>query len=441
MKDSDWNNVLTLESQKKWKDAISILCNEYDSLFKSKDFNKLEKLAWCYSCDRDYDSAINVLVDMISLWPNNAKLHYTLGHQHYQKKNWKNAINEFREAISIHKDYYSAKYKLGYSLENSVQFVNYNSSLYNEIMNLYNDVILYLESKHVLDDKEKTKLARSHYRVGKLMLHNSRYRNAYDSLKKSNELKPDKDTSYSLAKVCIENNKIEEADLLLKELKNHSNINHLKVLFYSKINDEQALDYIDKLRKPYKHILKMELLIQFGRNKQAILYAKKNKRLVDKKSLHKYYYTLAIALYNVGLYKYTKGTLKKAIDIKYEKYHSSYPEASTFLKDLEREFADLIIIEDEELKLNELISIVNNEKEKKVVKDINENEIINLHKDKGFGFIKHHSGNYYFSIKNVLFDLNYLNEGMSVKYKVRKSKKKSNSYEAYDIEKVGDCDV
>lgn len=112
-----------------------------------------------------------------------AREHTREGNKVYKDGDLEKAEVEYRKAIESRSDYYKARYNLA-----NVQYQNEN---FENAANLYKELSLTVD-----DPMEKAEL---HYNIGNCLMEQKKYKEAYESYKKSLRLNPaDKDAKYNL---------------------------------------------------------------------------------------------------------------------------------------------------------------------------------------------------------------------------------------------------
>ena len=101
------------EQKKQWSEAAEL----YKQVLTLAPDHKIaiEQLAWCYSCNKQHDLAIEVLEGLTEREPEIAKWPYMLGYQYQEQQRYDKAIEWYDRALVLKNDYIVVLYRKGYT--------------------------------------------------------------------------------------------------------------------------------------------------------------------------------------------------------------------------------------------------------------------------------------------------------------------------------------
>lgn len=392
----DLISATNLEEAQQWGEAA----NKYLSAAKiESSLLHLEKAAWCFSRNEDFQRAIECLDVLADREPQKAKWPYMIGYQHYAQKNWTKAIEWFEKALQLKNDYFVVKYRLAYSYYQITG--NYKQLTKAE----YWKALGLLEECHALwkgfgDEKrkrEKSTYFSVNFLHGKMLMNLDKHRDKAITLLE-NALKidgNDEACKYNLAKAYYLAGEYEFAQKALPVSKQYYVI-ELNAYIHAKIgNYDIALSQISSLlqrrKKDYLYSFLAHVHLLRGEKYKALEAIKTALKLGGNN--HKNHFVYAKVLHEFGLFKTALKEIDKAIQIKASRYDSAYTECEELRHDILRKMND-DYGEDENL-LKKLLKTESGEDGE------NHGIIKNYNSNKGFGFISSENGDLFFHISKV----------------------------------------
>lgn len=383
-----------LEHDKKWAEAAKA----YVSLLQADDADPIiEKVAWCYSRDGKYKEAISYLMELYKHKPTYAKACYMIGYQYYCLKQWNNAIVWYEKALEIYPDYFIVKYRLAYSyIQVAGNFMRFTKAECWKALGHLNDChniwANFSESKRL---NNKSIYFDINFLHGKILMNlPNYYMKAVGLFKEALTINPDnEDVQYELSKTHYINGNYCEAKNNLPR-GNKYYVLELSALIDTKLgNYDDAITTLEKLisfrRKDYLFTNLAYAYMLKGETDQAFKYAKMAVSIG--KNNHKNYYLLAKICYSYGLLDKSLLNLQKAVDIKREKYKTSFIECEELMEKIKHEKPQNYV--DNQALIKKLDEMLKDNNVKSGV-------ITKFNDDRGFGFIKYNSQSLFFHVSN-----------------------------------------
>lgn len=409
------------EINSNWEEAITL----YNEIVEENDtVQNIERLSWCLSRAGKYDEAIKYFMALEKKDPKMAKWKYMIGYQYYCKKNWKQAVKYFEEALTIKPNYFIVKYRISYAY---LQLAGvYKKLTKPEFWKALGHIKQCHELWKNFDERTKNKEKHTYYDInflhGKMLMDLPNHREEatihfIDALKiNNNEI-----CRYNLAKTYYLIGNYNEAKKYVPDSNNFYVI-ELKAYIEAKLkNYDTAIKIINELlkrrKKDYLFAFLADVYLLKEDNKKALKNAIEATKMNS--SNHKNHFVLAKVYYKYGLYNSALKELNIAIQLKVRNYHSDYEEANLLKKEIENVIPDSYKENNEllkELKINNRKVIYTG-----IIKEYNEN--------KGFGFIIYDEGKIFFHISDCEFD--NPREKENVTFEI--TKRKNNKFKAINV--------
>lgn len=405
----------SLEKQKLWKEA-SLKYIEANAINQKSQYQ--EKIAWCLSMNCDYDESLKWLFLLEQTIPNDKKILYMIGYQFYCKKDWKNSVKYFDEALKIYKEYFIVKYRNAYAL---LQLTGTKNQW---TMAEFWKAISHFDECHVIwnkfSDYDKEKNRSTYFDInflhGKILMDLPNKRNeAINYFKSALEIKADLDTSYNLAKTYYLSGEYElAAESLVVSEKYYT----MELDAYIKVKlkkYDEAISQLNTLLKFRKkdylytelaeaYLFKKDFYTAYKYSQIAISIGKNN---------HKNYYMIANILNNFGLLNEAIKNLKIANEKKKVNFGGDYSDALGLIEKINNSINE---------NYHEDIDLLNKLNDNHCKnKDSLSGEIIKYNDIKGFGFIKYNNESIFFHISNCIFKSPCV--GQKVNFKVQETNK------------------
>lgn len=401
-----------LQEELNWSEAAKIYC---DCVKIREDIKILEKAAWCLSCAKKYNEAIEYLLKLCDKEPKMAKWPYMVGYQYYSLKDWDSAIQWFEKALLLKKDYLVVKYRLAYSyVQKAGEYKKLSSADFWKALGQLKECIQLWDNFSDYDkNKEKSTYFSINFLLGKLNMDLTQYRK--DSIiffNKALNIKPnDEFVKYNLSKVYYLEGEYQKAkDTLPKS--NSYYVLELDAYINAKLGDYTvAISKIKNLMKNrkkdylYSFLSEIYLLI----DDLDLAYEMANQAIIIGNNNHKNYYTLAKVFYKFGLLKKALENTELAIQLKRKKYGTTYEESEKLKQEINSK------INSEYKDDNELLSKLEN----KTKNNFNTGKVKTYNQDKGFGYIQTIEKDIFFHISDCRF--RQVEIGDNLKFEIEKT--------------------
>lgn len=384
------------EKENDWEKALE----EYRKLLDVTPNNLLyrEKVGWCLSRLQQFDDSIEIFKTLSANEPQKAKWDYMIGYQYYSKKEWKTAIEWFRNALQKYPNYFIVKYRLGYALTQcSGTTLKLKSPEYLEAYKHFNECEAIWNAMSENDKlSEKAHFADVCFQKGKILIERKNWDLAIECLEKAVDMYPDNcDYNYCYAKALSGKGDNEKAFSIIKKFKGKYYIEELKAELLNKLGkQDQAIniykEILEKRKKDYLFREIAEIYLIRKDLKTAFVYAKKAVGIGSQNHIN--YFILGKIYFEAELYISSKDMFQKAIQLKKDKYNSDYNEASDMLCQTLNIIDNQNLEEDNEEILKDLLNEDNSQKQGKIIK---------YNRGKGFGFINSDNERYFFHISQI----------------------------------------
>jgi tetratricopeptide (TPR) repeat protein len=317
----------------RWKDAISCL-REVNTLYPNQP-EIAGKLAFALSQNKEYDKAIEVLVQIWQVQISSHKWPYMVGYQYYMKGAWEQAIQWFDKALSLNQTYIKALYRKGYahfqlgqydeclkSIMTCIQSWHRLSTEFKQKENKYYGKANFLLGKAYFSQGLSLKARRPfqvavqvdgddpdrRYELGKCYLKNGDIMGAILELEQSNALKPGTDYVIDrLAQAYAQDGDLNKAEELYSTIPKYRRrpfiLKSLGELYFKQKRFEESLE-----------------ILQMAFEK-------------DRKN-HNVQFLIGKALEAIGRYNSAMLAYKSAVDLKRKNYGSELSGAQTALERL-----------------------------------------------------------------------------------------------------------
>ena len=267
------------EKNSNWDDAILL----YKEIVKeSKTIQNLERLGWCLSRAEQYDNAIKCFMNIEKQEPKMAKWKYMIGYQYYCKKNWKDAVKYFEEALKIKPNYFIVKYRISYAyLQVAGEYKKLTKSEFWKALGHIKECHKLWENfNEDIKNREKHTYFDINFLHGKMLMDLPNHREeATLYFMKALKIKDDEICRYNLSKTYYLMGKYKEAKKYIPTINTYYVI-ELDAYIEAKLkNFNVAISKVNKLlekrKKDYLYAFLAEIHLLIDENKKAFEFATK----------------------------------------------------------------------------------------------------------------------------------------------------------------------